>query len=147
MAWGACMRFTVGPFTLRCAFARSGGSLLLNEEVKVVCENQRGDRLDQLVLLFHQLHELGSGQPSCGHLGSARAPGHCGIDLGKQKVRIRHYDARMVIPLSWDEDGITECTFVTRAFYRGKSVDQLQMHLKGGMGLLGGSFFTFRTFA
>ena len=56
------------------------------------------------------------------------------IGLGKRKVRIRHYDARMVIPLSWDEDGITECAFVTRAFYRGKAVDQLQMHLKGGMG-------------
>lgn len=39
----------------------------------------------------------------------------------------------MVIPLSWDEDGITECAFATRAFYRGKAVDQLQMHLKGGM--------------
>jgi hypothetical protein len=36
----------------------------------------------------------------------------------------------MVIPLSWDEDGISECAFVTRAFYRGKAVDQLQMHLQ-----------------
>lgn len=40
----------------------------------------------------------------------------------------------MVIPLTWDEDGITECAFVTRAYYRGKAVDQLQMHLKGSMG-------------
>lgn len=40
----------------------------------------------------------------------------------------------MVIPLTWDEDSITECSFVTRAFYRGKAVDQLQMHLRGGMG-------------
>lgn len=56
------------------------------------------------------------------------------LDLDKRKVRIRHYDARMVIPLSWDEDGISERAFVTRAFYRGKTVDQLQMHLRGGMG-------------
>ena len=41
----------------------------------------------------------------------------------------------MVVPLTWDEDGITECAFVTRAFYRGKAVDQLQMHLKCGMAL------------
>ena len=27
-----------------------------------------------------------------------------------------------------------EAAFVTRAFYRGKAVDQLQMHLRGGMG-------------
>ncbi len=46
----------------------------------------------------------------------------------------------MVISLAWDEDGITECAFVTRAFYRGKAVDQLQMHLRGGMGFSAGSF-------
>ena len=45
----------------------------------------------------------------------------------------------MVIPLTWDEDGVTECAFVTRAFYRGKAVDQLQIHLKGGAGLSAGS--------
>lgn len=60
-------------------------------------------------------------------------------DLDKKKVRIRHYDAQMVIPLTWDEDGITECAFITRAFYRGKAVDQLLMHLKGGAGLSAGS--------
>lgn len=57
------------------------------------------------------------------------------VDLDKRKVRIRHYDARMVIPLTWDEDGVTECTFVTRAYYCGKTVDQLQMHLRGDVGL------------
>ena len=56
------------------------------------------------------------------------------MDLDRKKVRIRHYDARMGIPLTWDEDGVTECAFVTRAFYRGKAVDQLQMHLRGGAG-------------
>ncbi len=40
----------------------------------------------------------------------------------------------MVIPLTWDEDGVMECAFATRAFSRGKAVDQLQMHLLGGMG-------------
>ena len=61
------------------------------------------------------------------------------VDLDRKKVRIRRYDARMVIPLTWDEDGITECAFVTRAFYRGRAVDQLQMHLKGGAGFSAGS--------
>ena len=37
----------------------------------------------------------------------------------------------MVLPLTWDEEGVSECAFVTRAFYRGKAVDQLQMHLRG----------------
>jgi hypothetical protein len=45
----------------------------------------------------------------------------------------------MVIPLAWDEDGASECAFVTRAFYRGKAVDQLKMHIRGGMGFSAGS--------
>lgn len=39
-----------------------------------------------------------------------------------------------MIPLSWDEEGVTECAFVTRVFYRGKAVDQLQLHLLGNLG-------------
>ncbi len=35
---------------------------------------------------------------------------------------------------SWNEDGILEYVFVTRAFHRGKAVDQLQMHLRGPLG-------------
>ena len=41
------------------------------------------------------------------------------VDADAGSVRIRHYDARMVIPLTWDEEGVTECAFVTRAFWRG----------------------------
>lgn len=53
----------------------------------------------------------------------------------------------MVIPLTWDEDSITECAFVTRAFCRGKAVDQLQMHLRGGLerdGLVDNGLGTYR---
>ena len=43
-------------------------------------------------------------------------------------VKVRRYDARMVRPLSWDEEGVTECAFVTRATVKGKRADQLQVH-------------------
>lgn len=56
------------------------------------------------------------------------------VDADARKARVRHYDARMVVPLTWDEDGVAECAFVTRAFSRGKAVDQLQMHLRGDGG-------------
>lgn len=46
-------------------------------------------------------------------------------DLDRKKVRVRHYDARMAMLLTWDEDGVTKCAFITRAFYRGMAVDQL----------------------
>lgn len=44
-------------------------------------------------------------------------------------IKIRRYDARMIVPLSWDEEGITECAFVTRVSIKGKMHDQLQMHV------------------
>lgn len=46
-------------------------------------------------------------------------------------IKPRTYDARMVKPLSWDNDGITECAFVTRVSLKGKYADQLQMHVLG----------------
>ena len=30
------------------------------------------------------------------------------VDGDAGKVRVRHYDARMIVPLTWDEDGCTE---------------------------------------
>ena len=56
------------------------------------------------------------------------------VDAGAGEVRVRRYDARMVVPLTWDEEGVTECAFVTRAFWRGKAVDQVQLHLRGAGG-------------
>lgn len=45
------------------------------------------------------------------------------------EIKIPRYDARMTIPLSWSEEGITECGFVTRVTIKGKRHDQLQMHI------------------
>lgn len=117
------------------------GSLLLNEEVKVVCEDQKAT--DWINAFFSSTNFMNAAQATVVRaFGLGTGAWALWIDLGKRKVRIRHYDARMVIPLSWDEDGITECAFVTRAFYRGKAVDQLQMHLKGGMVFSDGMLFS-----
>ena len=117
------------------------GSLLFNEEVKVVCENQKAT--DWINSFFSSTNFMNAAQATVVRaFGLGTGAWALWIDLGKKKVRIRHYDARMVIPLSWDEDGVTECAFVTRAYYRGKAIDQLQMHLKGGMGFSDGSFFS-----
>lgn len=56
------------------------------------------------------------------------------MDTARREVCVRHYDARMVVPLSWDAEGVRECAFVTRAFDRGRALDQLQMHLVGAGG-------------
>lgn len=50
-------------------------------------------------------------------------------------VSIRSYDARMIIPLSWDEENdVTECAFATRVRVGGKNMDQLQTHTVGERG-------------
>lgn len=109
------------------------GSLLLNEDVKVVCEDQRAT--DWIGEFFSSTNFMAQAQATVVRaFGLGTGAWALWVDLDRKKVRIRHYDARMVIPLTWDEDGVTECAFVTRAFYRGKAVDQLQMHLRGGMG-------------
>jgi len=56
------------------------------------------------------------------------------INLDKRKVHIHYYDAHTVIPHTVDENGITECALVVRAYCRGKTVDQLEMHLRNGVG-------------
>lgn len=47
-------------------------------------------------------------------------------------IKIRRYDARMVVPLSCDDDGVSECAFVTRVNIRGKAYIQLQVHALDG---------------
>ena len=50
-------------------------------------------------------------------------------DADGVSVRPRRYDARMILPLTWDDDEIVECAFVTEAQLNGKRVKQLQMHV------------------
>ncbi|NHM16636.1 hypothetical protein GMI69_08210 [Eggerthellaceae bacterium zg-887] len=114
------------------------GSLLLNENVQVVCEDQGAT--DWINGFFSSTNFMSAAQATVVRaFGLGTGAWALWLDLDRRKVRIRHYDARMVIPLTWDEDGVAECAFVTRAFYRGKAVDQLQMHLLGGGGLSEGS--------
>lgn len=50
------------------------------------------------------------------------------VDNVVTSLKIRNYDARMVIPLSWDVEGVTECAFCTRISIKGKKAFQLQIH-------------------
>lgn len=109
------------------------GSLLLNEDVKVVCGDQKA--ADWIGSFFSSTNFMAQAQATVVRaFGLGTGAWALWVDLDRKKVRIRHYDARMVKPLTWNEDGITECAFVTRAFYRGKAVGQLQMHLRGSAG-------------
>ena len=112
---------------------REWGSLLLNDKTSVVCDDQACT--DFLGTFFTSSGFMPMAQATVVRaFGMGTGTWALWADTGKKAVKIRHYDARMVIPLTWDEEGVTECAFVTRVFYRGKAVDQLQMHLMGSLG-------------
>lgn len=56
------------------------------------------------------------------------------FDDGTGKVMVRRYTAEMIVPLSWDDDGITEVALCSRVSVRGAQYDQVQLHLLGGDG-------------
>lgn len=45
------------------------------------------------------------------------------------RIRPRRYDARMMVPLDWDDDEVTACAFVTAAFVGGRRVTQACAHV------------------
>ena len=109
---------------------REWGSLLLNDKTQVACEEQACT--DWLAAWMARTGFLASAQECVVRaFGLGKGAFALWVDAGSREVRVRRYDARMVVPLTWDEEGVTECAFVTRAFWRGRAIDQVQLHLKG----------------
>lgn len=109
---------------------REWGSLLLNEKTQVVCERQ--ECTDFLDAYFSANNFMSQAQATVVRaFGLGTGAFAIWVDLGRKQVKVRHYDARMVVPLTWGAEGVSECAFCTRAFYRGRPMDQLQMHVLG----------------
>ncbi|MDM8289234.1 hypothetical protein QUW41_07940 [Slackia piriformis] len=112
---------------------REWGSLLLNDKTQVACDDQACT--DWLAAWMARTGFLAAAQECVVRaFGLGTGAWALWVDAGAREVRVRRYDARMVVPLTWDEEGVTECAFVTRAFWRGRAVDQVQLHLKGAGG-------------
>ena len=112
---------------------REWGSLLLDEKTQVACECQ--EATDWLEGFFAKSGFWSRAQDTVvKSFGLGTGAFAVWMDTGASRLKVRHYDARMVVPLTWDAEGVTECAFVTRAYSRGQAVDQLQMHLIGAGG-------------
>ena len=75
------------------------GSLLLNEDVNVVCEDQKAT--DWIGEFFSSTNFMAQTQATVVRaFGLGTGAWALWVDLDRKKVRIRHYDARMVIPLT-----------------------------------------------
>ncbi len=126
-------RRSLHPASRVCA---EWASLLLNDKTSVVCENQTCT--DWLAGFFARTGFLAQAQATIARaFGLGTGAWAVWLDLDKRCVQVRRYDARMVIPLTWDETGVSECAFVTRVFHKGRAIDQLQMHVKEIPGLEG----------
>ena len=112
---------------------REWGSLLLDEKTVVACENR--ECADWLASFFSSTNFWGRAQETVVRaFGLGTGAFAVWMDAGRHLVRVRHYDARMVVPLAWDYEGVKECAFVTRAYSKGRILDQLQMHVLGPAG-------------
>lgn len=106
------------------------GSLLLNDRTTVDCGEQACT--DWLAGYFDRVNFQGLGQQMLSRaFGLGTGAWAVWLDPARRRMQLRRYDARMVLPLSWDDDGVTECAFATRVTSRGRQYDQLQMHVEG----------------
>ncbi len=117
--------------------AKEWASLLLNEDTEISVEGPKAnlwlsEYLDENAFwpngqnLIEKAWAIGTG--AWAHDFDIRE------NAEDSHIRIRRYDARMTIPLTYDEEGVTECAFVSRITLKGKHAYQLQMHvLESGM--------------
>lgn len=110
---------------------REWASLLLNDETVVQCEEQACN--DWLEDYYDRINFKARGQ---GLIQKAFGLGTGGwalwFDLSNGKMQVRRYGANQLIPLSWDDDGISECAFCSQFTLAGKTYDQVQMHVLVG---------------
>ena len=119
-------RMSVRPAKRVC---NEWASLLLNEDVQITTDSETTNKW-----LEEYLERIGFVTKGQMLISRAFAMGTAAwvmwFKLGTQpKMQVRRYDARTILPLTYDDDGITECAFVTQAILDGKKVDQLQLHL------------------
>lgn len=109
-------RRTIMPAMRVC---REWGSLLLDEKTVVACESR--ECTDWLASFFSSTNFWGRAWETVVRaFGLGTGAFAVWLDVGRHMARVKHYDARIVVPLSWNAEGVRECAFVTRAFLNGE---------------------------
>lgn len=109
---------------------REWGSLLLDEKTVIACGSR--ECTDWLGSFLSATNFWGRAQNTVVRaFGLGTGAFALWLDTARREVRVRHYDARMVVPLSWDAEGVRECALVTRAFSPAGAIDQVQCHVAG----------------
>lgn len=119
-------RLSLKPARRAC---REWASLLLNEDTDVACATDKAnewlnDYLERTAFWINGQEMV----ETAFALGTGAWALWFDFDEAVPEIKLRTYDARMVVPLSWDMDGVSECAFVTKVSIKGKTADQLQIH-------------------
>lgn len=125
-------RFRVTRMSLHPArrVCREWASLILDDRTTVSADKDRADAW--LKGWASRTHFLPRAQ---GVVERAFGLGTAALALAwdGDRVVMRDYDARGIVPLSWSPEGCTECAFCSRSSVAGRRVDQVQAHvLRGG---------------
>jgi A118 family predicted phage portal protein len=135
-------RLSVKPARMVC---QESASLIMNERTLVSVDNEAAntwlaDHLEKTRFLFfaqsavERGHALGTAAwvPRIENLQVTET----GIVVPSEKTRVhvQSFDARFVVPLSWDESGVSEAAFRSRVIVAGKHYEQLQIHRKDASG-------------
>lgn len=120
-------RRSVRPANRVC---KEWASLIMNERTVLGCEGERA--AEWLRGYAERIGFLAHGQGLVQRaFGLGTGAWALWLDVGAKEMQVRRYDARMTVPLSWDDDGVRECAFCTRVRHQGRDYDQLQLHLEG----------------
>lgn len=137
---GEPRRVTRTAYSLRPArrVCREWASLLFDEGTRFAADEPRAN--EWLQGWCDRVGVLSEGQ-SCVERAFALGTGALALSFDlpadaarAATMRLRRYDARMVLPLSWDGATVTECAFATDAFVRGRRVSQVTAHVVGEAG-------------
>lgn len=122
-------RYTLKPAKRVC---REYASLILTEDTRVSVKAQKANGW-----LQGYLEQIGFWPNGQNLIERAFAIGTGGWFLdydireneGLSTIRPQRYDARLIKPLSWDEEGITEAAVTTRVTHKGKPVERLTLYV------------------
>lgn len=103
-------------------------SLLLNEETTVSTENEDCNGWIESFLDSVDF-ELRGQESIMRAFALGTGAWDLSIDTEGGTLQLETYDARCVIPLSWNNSGVTEVALCTKVNYQGETYDQLKIHV------------------
>lgn len=141
-------RISVKPARMVC---QEWASLLFNDKISLSCSGSESANifLEEFIASTNFIAKAQGATERGFALGTAALAARVaeapfdGSPSASARIIISKYDARYIVPLSYDDDTINECAFVSRITVKGQHLTQLQMHVlsESGTYLLKAAFF------